>query len=234
MYWIGICDDEKEYREEIKSSLNRYCEERKLLFDNIFEYESGEEINNYSELDILFLDVQMKEIDGICVKDRFEAERIRTKIIFISSCPESMPEAFGTNVIGFLTKPINYEIFCEKVDKAIKKASEDARYIFFNEAGNSKKVYISDILYVRADGRYKEIHMIDKSKVLLSEKSLKYYQEELGKDAWMSHKSYLINLSHVVEVDNEVILDNGEKLPISRRYRSAFVERFRKNIWNRT
>lgn len=231
MYWIGICDDEKVYRDEIRECFERYCHEKGIANCEVFEYASGEEISNYSELDILFLDVQMKAMDGIHVKEKLENERSRAKIIFISSYPESMQEAFGANVLGFLKKPVDYKQFCDKTDKAIDMSKKDARYIFYNEYGIGRKIYISDILYIKSEGRYNGIHIVGESKVLLSEKSLKYYKEELSKDMEMCHRAYLVNLRHVVEVDSVVVLENGERIPVSRRYKAAFVERFRKSIW---
>ncbi len=231
MYWIGICDDEEVYRDEIRECFKRYCQERGIVNCEVFEYASGKEITNYSELDILFLDVCMKEMDGIYVKEKLESVRNRTKIIFISSYPESMPEAFGVNVLGFLKKPIDYKQFREKTDKAIDMSKENARYIFYNEYGIQKKLYINDILYIKSVGRYNEIHIAGESKVLLSEKSMRDYRNELSKDFGMCHRSYLVNYKYVMEVEEEVVLEDGKVLPISRRYRVTFVERFKKSIW---
>lgn len=231
MYWIGICDDEKVYRDEIRECFERYCHEKGITSCEVFEYASGEEIFNYSELDILFLDVQMKAMDGIHVKEKLESERSRAKIIFISSYPESMQEAFGINVLGFLKKPINYKQFCEKTDKAIDRCKEDSRYILYDEYGTQRKLYINDILYIKSAGRYCEIHIDGESKLLLSEKSIKVYKNELSKDFAMSHREYLINLKYVTEVEDNVVLENGERIPVSRRSKAEFVTRFKKSIW---
>lgn len=231
MYSVGICDDEKVYRDEIREFFQQYCRERKIANCEVIEYESGEAVLNYPEPDILFLDVRIKNMDGIYVKEMLESIRSRTKIIFISSYPESMPEAFGANVLGFLKKPIDYQQFCAKVDKAISKCEEDARYIVYDEYGICRRLYINDILYIKSVGRYNEIHIIGENKVLLSEKSMKDYRDGLSKDFAMTHREYLINLKHVIEVEREAVLKNGERIPVSRRTKTDFVARFKKSIW---
>lgn len=173
----------------------------------------------------------MKEMNGIHVKEKLESMRSRTKIIFISSYPERMPEAFGVNVLGFLKKPIDYKQFCEKTDKAIDICmSTDARCIFYNEYGKSRKLYIKDIVYIESLGRYNEIHITGESKALLSEKSMRDYRNELGGDFGMCYRSFLVNYKYVIKVEEEVVLEDGKVLPISRRYRATFVERFKRNI----
>lgn len=231
MYSVGICDDEKVYRDEIREFFQQYCRERKIANCEVIEYESGEAVLNYPEPDILFLDVRIKNMDGIYVKEMLESIRSRTKIIFISSYPESMPEAFGANVLGFLKKPIDYQQFCAKVDKAISKCEEDARYIVYDEYGICRRLYINDILYVKSVGRYNEIHIAGESKVLISEKSLKDYKSELSIGFAMPHREYLVNLKYVVKVDEAALLKNGELLPVSRRAKADFVKSFKEIIW---
>ncbi len=176
----------------------------------------------------------MQSMNGIRVKEKLESERSKVKIIFISSHPESMQEAFGANVLGFLKKPVAYRQFCEKTDKAIGRCKEDARYILYNEYGIQRKLYINDILYIKSVGRYCEIHIMGESKLLFSEKSIKDYKSELSKDFAISHREYLINLKHVTETGESVVLGNGECIPFSRRAKSEFIARFRKSIWERT
>lgn len=231
MYWVGICDDEKVYRDDICECFKRYCNEKKITDYEIFEYAKGEEISNCTELDILFLDVCLQSVDGIYVKEKLESEKNRTKIIFVSSYSESIWEAFGTNVIGFLKKPIDYRQFCEKTDKAIRRCKEETRNIFYDECGIQRKLYINDIVYIKSTGRYCEIHIAGESKNILSEKSLNHYQDELNKDFVMSHRGYLVNITYVISVEKEVVLESGEHIPLSKRCKTEFVEKFRKSIW---
>ena len=231
MYKIGICDDEKIYINEIREYFRQYAKENALGDYEIFEFTAGEEISKELGLDILFLDIQMKGIDGLQVKEKLQQENANTEIIFVSSYTENMPEAFGKNVMGFLEKPVDYKVFCKRVAGAIVSCRKKKRYITYDECGVIRKINIEDIVYIKSDGRYTDIHIQNERNILLSSKSMRYYKAELGKGFEMSERSYLVNLKYVTEVETDVILENGMHIPMSRRKAQKFSEMFRKSIW---
>lgn len=114
---IGICDDMKEEAENIKN----LCEEffMKSEWNSSFIlFSDGEEVLNYDgeRIDLLFLDIEMKEKDGIEVLRELEHSKIVWKVVFVSRHQESVFDAFGIKTLGFEKKPVKYE----KIEKWLK------------------------------------------------------------------------------------------------------------------
>ena len=123
MLKIAICDDEAIYRENTEKVCNDYFQgDGKAFGDEVamFTFSSGKELMDSSEeYDVLFLDVEMPDSDGICVKECFEKNRKKTRIIFLTSHEERAFEAFGKNVMYFLRKPLKAQEFKKAMDKVM-------------------------------------------------------------------------------------------------------------------
>lgn len=119
---IAICDDEAVSRENMEMMCRAFFEEREISvgMPEIHVFASGKEMTaSGGDYDILLLDIEMPEQDGIRIKEFFETNRKRTRIIFTTSHRERVLEAFGKNVVSFLVKP-----FCkEDFQKAMEKRS---------------------------------------------------------------------------------------------------------------
>lgn len=234
MISIAICDDEAIYRDKILEYCKCYGEEHNLEVE-ITEYASGEELLvSEKSADILLLDVQMQEIDGLRVKDILGKQKKDTKIIFISSHEEVISEAFGRQVYGFLKKPLDYKLFCRKMDIVTESLREDDKYIILETADTIKKVLLKDIEYIHSDGRYSEIYVTGESDYFLSDKCIGAYRGELGEDFGMSHRSYLVNYKYVKSVDKEIVLTSRVHVPLSRRVEKEFKKAYKDYIWRQT
>lgn len=99
---IGICDDENVIRDKIEkiciNETKKYCEDVVIQ-----KYSDGREVLE-KDFDILILDIEMEDVDGIVVKNYFQKRKKDTIIIFVTSHNEMMSQAFGVNVMGFVAK----------------------------------------------------------------------------------------------------------------------------------
>mgnify|MGYP003311175891 CR=1 FL=1 len=234
MIKIAICDDEKNYRDKISEFCKHYSEEHHLEIE-ITEYVSGEDLLASEKLvDILLLDVQMNNIDGLSVKDILGRQKRETKIIFISSHEEVMAEAFGWQVYGFLHKPVDYGLFCKKLDAVTESLCEDNKYIILETSDMIKKILLKDIEYIHSDGRYSEIYVVGEEGYLFSDKSIGAYKTELGEDFGLSHRSYLVNYKYIESIDKDIVLTTHKHLPLSRRIEKEFKKEYKSYIWRQT
>lgn len=207
---IGICDDnieeQKQYIEHLKQ----------LGYSDVSVFHSGEEIlQDMPELDLLFLDVEMQEITGIDVKNFMEEHHKNTYIVFYTTHIEAMPDGFGSNVLGFLHKPITSEELKLYIDKVSMKLQRNHPITLENNS-----IISSDhVLYIESDHNYTLIHQTDANPTSIR-KSLQQWSDELSAYGFiMIHRSCLINLLHVRYVENtSAVLTNGQTLPISRQY----------------
>lgn len=116
---IGICDDEVIIRNHVRDICKKIV--AKYEDDIVIEtFSDGMEVAD-RDLDILILDIEMDGVDGISVKNIFQEKNRNTIIIFVTSHDEMMYQAFGINVIGFVTKKYLEAQLPVMLDTAVKK-----------------------------------------------------------------------------------------------------------------
>ncbi|MCI5874276.1 MAG: LytTR family DNA-binding domain-containing protein [Clostridiales bacterium] len=233
MIQIAICDDEKECRKTIAEYCDRYCKQRNLKAC-CREYASGEVLLEHGEADILLLDVEMAGMDGLQVKDLLGRQRADTRILFISSHEEALPEAFGRQVYGFLKKPVDYGQLEKKLDIVVADLEEQNRCILYESTGSIRKISMNQILYIQADGKYTKVFLMDEEGYVFSDKSISEWKEELGpNDFGMCHRSYFVNFYYVKQIQEDIMLANNQHIPVSRRMEKEFRENYRRYIWRK-
>lgn len=209
---IGICDDIPAECESLKT----YC--LSLGYESIFLYESGEALLESSDirtLDVLFLDIKMKKISGIEIKDILERTDASTYIIFITDHIEYMQEAFGRNVISFLRKPVTMH----EIERNLYKAAYLKKDYFTIAIDEKVSIRCKDILYLCVEQKYTICYLPDGSS-FSTRKPLYEFNEELSPLGFcMIQRSYIINLKYVQKIKkHEITLSTGQNFPVSRRY----------------
>ena len=200
---IGICDDDKQTRKQ----LSDLCQN--LGYNKVYEFKSGEELLNSdicSKLTLVFLDIEMSGMTGIDVKNKMEKSCPFTLIIFNTSHNEKVNDAFGRNVISFISKPFS-EI---SIRHNIEKAAFLCRNFLPIKIDNNTSIPCEDILYLCSEQKYSIFHTKNGNSIL-SRKPLKNWA----------------NLKHYKKIENKkIILYNGASFPISRRYTNLVQKRF--------
>lgn len=142
-YKIAICDDEKIYLEEISQNIKKRNSDYKI---NV--YNSGAElVKNNPDYDIIFLDIEMPDMDGMTTAERLREMKFDGIIIFLTSHTEFMPDAFKVKAFRFLSKPIDakklYEALC-----AAEKEIMNTEHVIIKCNGNSVYMKLTDIVFI--------------------------------------------------------------------------------------
>lgn len=225
---IGICDDSDYERECLSRYILQYFKSSSYE-PELLEYDSGEGFLQNRDADILFLDIEMAELDGIEVKEKLQKEKSKTRIIFITSHSECMAKAFGERVIGFLQKPIEYTEMKEKLEIALKMMDDGYSIII---KGTDKEIVLDtkQILYIKADGKYSDL-ILETGENIFSDKGIGMWREELNtREFFLCHKSYLVNLYHIQQIGNGIQLSGGIQIPVSKRLKGTLKENYRDYI----
>ncbi len=222
---VAICDDEAVYREDIlekcKILLNDYA-----VSYNCFS--SGEELLETGiDFDYLFLDIEMKDMDGIHVKDLLEKRKDKCKIIFLTSHSERMIEAFGYNVIGFLTKPVKEELLIPIIAKI--KEFNNNQLVEWEENGTYYAFEADDISYIEAQDKYTVV-IVGNEKILVRRTLKKWEEILMNNDFCKVNRSYLVNLKLFDRISGEVKLNDGKIIRISRKDKSLIEEKYKAYI----
>lgn len=242
---ILIADDEKPARKKIISFLKDFDKEFQLS-----EAENGletiEKIENESP-DLVFLDIQMPGLNGFEVIENIGSDRMPS-VIFATAYDQYAIEAFKINAVDYLLKPFDKERFVISLTRALDKVNtkqmninvlenllksvrkENRRKDKFLINHRSKYFFVStsEIIYVSAQEKYVEL-ITDKGKYLLRN-TMNNMEEELNNKFVRIHRSYIVNMDYIQEIqpwshgDYIVILKNGEKLNMSRRYRKNLFD----------
>lgn len=218
---IAICDDEPNFRDELRNYLVEYKKDRRLQLD-IYEFENGNDLCiSKIPFDIVFLDYQMPLLDGMETARILRENNVLCNIVFVTNYPDFVFESFEVNPYRFWKKPIEFEKVESLLNLYIKQHKMLAPIMIFDYDGQ-KIIESKDVVYLEGDGRYCIIRT--RFETVHSSKTLSGVLELLPQYCFFRvHKSYAVNLYCVKRIlGNEVWLNNGEKVLISRNNVSKF------------
>lgn len=220
-----------------------------LLTDYIEKKKSLELVNAFTNpiealqflrkeaVDLLFLDVQMPELNGLQFARIIGEE---CKVIFITAYGEHALESYELNAVDYLLKPISYERFEKAVRKieggqsrkysakestpqaAAEYVSKESEIIFVKSGHKTLRILLAEILYLNGSGDYVTLFLKDGSKVLTLEKMSSFEQKLLPPRFCRIHRSHLVAISKIDFIERQRVVIDGKWLPISQTYQKAF------------
>ncbi len=129
MIRIAICDDEKHMSEHIRSMVSDFFRKKNREI-SLRMFSSGEELLSYNgQIDILFLDIQMKDMDGMETARKLRANQFRGFLVFITVLKEMVFQSFEVQAYDYLVKPVDKKQFEKTMDRlyaSMQNASEDS------------------------------------------------------------------------------------------------------------
>ena len=226
---VAICDDEKIFHYELIGLINEYQTKRHtdMLIDT---YTDGKElIRSEAEYDIVFMDYQMNDTDGIEVSRRLREHNKRCIIIFISAYPDAAIDTFEVNTFRFLTKPVDKIKFFKALDDYQNIIDTDSVIVIKTRSG-ILKIRLNDIIYSEAKGKHCIIRTTDNTYELLT--NLKSIEKLLPSDRFARcQRSYIAGFMHITAHNSkEIEFDNGEKAEIGSTYYPRFKTAFKHYI----
>ena len=183
-----------------------------------------------TDVDLIFLDIQMPQILGT------QLVQVLTKkpqIIFSTAYSEYAVDGFELDVTDYLLKPLNFRRFLQASQKALQRAKNQGvkkeatveevvkDYAFVKTENRLVKVMLDDILYIEGLKDYLSIYT--SSERILTLQSFAELQSQLSSDFVRIHKSYLIPISKVDEIEKNRVRIGDKYLPIGETYRKAFM-----------
>ncbi len=217
---IAIVDDEKVQVELLEKYVKTWANKKdiKVITEAFYSGESFQFSWSMDKTyDVLLLDIEMPGINGVELAKKIRKEDNLINIIFITAIPDYIGEGYDVEAINYLIKPINEKKLYECLDKAFEKTPKEEKTILIEEQGQIHRILQKDILYIESFGHNVEINTIDKKYTI--RKNIGIMEKALeGNDFVRCHRSYIVGLQHVNRIGkNELELDNGEIVPVSRR-----------------
>ena len=222
---IGICDDQEIAANLLKDQVVSILKEMGVTGWRLETYHSPITLLKHIEsMDILFLDIEMPDMDGIEAGGQIQEKNPDCKIIMSTSRTDRFKDAFKINASRFVTKPFVKEEIKEALSSCLKMTlGENTIDVFQNRI--SHKVKEKNITYIRAFNGYVEV--FTSNQVFRKDVSLDELEKELDEKIFFRiHRQYLINMQHISSYDNKTVEIDDMSIPISRRRYSDFVKAF--------
>jgi DNA-binding LytR/AlgR family response regulator len=184
-----------------------------------------------SKVDLLFLDIQMPEINGMELARTLSRH---TRIIFTTAFSEYALEGYKVSALDYLLKPFSFDEFLTAARKALDwfemieakpKGEKTDENVGFFVRSDYKLVHIlyDDVLYMEGLKDYVKIYTENDPKPILSLMSLKSLEEELPADRFMRvHRSFIIHKQKIVSINKNRIVIGKKQIPVGETYRQQF------------
>ncbi len=229
-----IIDDEKPSRQELRFFIENHSD-----IEVLDEFEDSIEALNFfknsSDVDVLFLDINMPNLDGMSLANILCNFKKKPLIVFVTAYKEYAHDAFKVEAFDYLLKPYSEE----RIINILKKLEERNKSIISQNKENKitlsdgEKIIVlkkEDIICVKAQERKTEI-FFNKDNFISNKKISDLEKELCEKNFFRTHRSFIINLDKIKEIDfyfnNTYLLmmeNMEEKVPVSRSYIKEFRE----------
>ena len=217
---IGICDDLADARLVLRSALERVLENRKVQ-GQFFEFSSGETLLRWydrhaGELDVVFLDIELHELDGMETARRLRAADAGLQLVFVTGYADHVFDGYSVGALGYLMKPPKQEQLEAVLDRAQAALVRDLDRAYVCRSGDTHyRIPIANILYFASDRR--QVRCVTEGRAYTFYGKLDAVAQEVGAAFVRVHQRYLVRAGAVDRLEGgEVVLRTGERLPVSR------------------
>lgn len=217
IYKIAICDDDKADRQYIEALVEKWAKDAGHSVQ-IAAFESAESfLFDYvaeRDYDILLLDIEMGEMDGVTMAKKLRRDNDAVQIVFITGYSDYISEGYEVAALHYLMKPVKEEKLAEVLVRAAEKLAKNEKCLYFETAGEAVRIPVYQIRYADVMGNYVTIHAAEDVKVKMTLGNL---EKELDERFFRVGRSAVVNLTQIARVTKtEIRLSDGEAIPLPK------------------
>lgn len=224
MLRIGICDDSAEARLALRASLERALDRRRSPEASWFDFSSGEGLLRWmekhaGELDLVFLDIEMGDVDGLETARRLREADESLQLVFVTGYADYVFDGYSVGALGYLMKPPKPEQLDALLDRAAAARAREEDKVFLCRSGETwYRIPRNSIRYFASDRR--RITCAASARTYTFYGKLDEVERELGEGFVRIHQRYLVKASAVDRVEGNLVFVGEEALPVSRAHRA--------------
>ncbi len=223
---ILIYEDNETDLFKIKSCISNFFNEKKLKYEIDICPNSDYLFSKIEDYDLLFLDINLGNENGIDIGLQLRKKNIDCRIIITSNHPEYVYDGYKIAADRYFLKPIRQNEFNIEMETVVKQ------YLLGNmgikdERISKRKIYFKEILYIDYYDRKTRLHLMN-GNIINCTYSLKFWQDLLKDQPFgQSHKAFLVNFNYISGYNNkEITLINDESIPLSRHHKKIFEQSY--------
>ena len=217
MISIGVCDDEAYMLDILTEKISAFFKQENMEI-TIFRFQNGEALLDYDKkFDIVFLDIQMGDPDGLETAKELRSRGYNGFLIFITVLQEYVFHAFEVQAFDYLVKPLQEDNFSRTMSRLLLSIrSHKGKQLLIQKGTEWSIVPFDDIVYCEIINRKVYLHLKDEP-VLDYYDKIETLERKLDERFFKCHRSYLINLQYLKSYKaGQAYLTNGETIPVSR------------------
>lgn len=232
---IAIIEDEEVHKKLLATYLEAWSKEKNINI-RISGFSSAESFlfqwDEDCDFDILFIDIQMKAMNGMEMARKIREKDREVSIVFTTGITDYLHEGYEVEAMHYLIKPIDEEKVRKCMDKVFTKCKV-TKYLLVRTKDEVIKVEEDKINYVEARGHGTLIEIKEGSIIIESTDSMSEIEKLIDSSRFIKcHRSYICNIENVHHIDKkDVYFDNGSSIPVSRRMyekvNQVFIKYFR-------
>lgn len=216
-YKAAVCDDSAADRQYLSDLVRQWAKSAGHTV-TIAEFPSAESfLFHYAEekdFDILLLDIEMGNMDGITMARRLRRENDTVQIVFITGYSDYIAEGYEVDALHYLMKPTGRDKLFSVLDRAAEKLKKNEKVLTLETGGETIRIPVYQIRYADVQGNYVTIHA---SVDVTVKMTLRELASELDDRFYRAGRSLIINLTRISRVTKtEIRLSDGTALPLPR------------------
>ncbi len=228
MISIAVVDDEKVFSDRLIRFIEQYGRENGIE-TSVTCFQDGLDIAEdfKSKWDIIFLDIQMEQLDGLETARRIRACDSEVIIIFVTNMAQYAINGYEVDAFDYVLKPLEYSQFSLRMKKAVREVEKrkNHSYIYLKKWSDWVKVSTDDLLYVEVCGH--TLRYVTDGETYEKRAKMSDAEEELaGQPFSRCSLSYLVNLKRVDRIMKDSVMVGGHELPVSRNRKKEFLQMF--------
>ena len=242
MIRIAVVDDEPNQAERTAEYVREYMKSKNA--DAIIDiYSNGTELAKTSTLyDLMFLDIEMPEINGIYLARKIRQTNHKLHIVYVTNFTKYRDAAFMVHAYGYIKKPVVKEKINEILNDFLKECRDKKNTVVFKQIDGTNYITdVSDICCFEYIGNRKiNVYMYNNDCIRISTSLLNLESEYEAYGFASPHKSYLVNLNRVKDFDMKecvLLFDNGMTINTAhkrkKKFQNILSEYFHKRLENR-
>lgn len=188
------------------------------------------EIINTQQIDLMFLDIKMPNINGI---DFLKTLMNPPKTIFTTAYRDYAIESYDLEVVDYLLKPITFERFFKSINRFLRAQKEvvvsiadknDLEDFLLVKSGNKHhKIKIEEIIFIESLKDYIKIHTVNDKRIVAKYKIGEIEEELINKNFLRIHRSYIVNTKKISAFTMSDIEVNSVEIPIGASYKEKVI-----------
>lgn len=223
---VAIVEDEEEVVSQLKGYLERFSAENEIGFE-IFAFNNAVVfLENYKpKYDIVLMDIEMPDMDGMTAAERLRRYDKNVTLIFVTNMVQYAVKGYEVGALSFIVKPVKYSPFSMHMLRAVRDVgARKDDYVTVNSKNGVCRISAAEIMYIEVSGHSLRLYTAKEAKEIYG--SLSEMEAKLTKYHFLRcNVCYLVNPKHISLISGNTVVINDVSLQISRPRKKEFLRR---------